>query len=134
MPETTQSRPTLLTRRRSRGYFLPEPSLLQTTVPAALRTQRLYDSVRGGDSPTTVTDALGGYRTALRQLCDSSQLENRAESAAERDARTALIQFGDVYGSAAPARGTRALEELSDALERLLGDLQAAELAPGDGR
>ncbi|WP_369043462.1 hypothetical protein [Streptomyces sp. Midd1] len=134
MPETTQSRPPLPTRRRARGYLLPHPSLLSTTVPAALRAQTLYGAVRGGDSPNAVTDALGGYRTALRQLCDSSQLEGRAESTAEQDARAVLMQFGGVLGSAAPAHGTQALEALSDALERLLGHLQAAELVPGDRR
>ncbi|MFJ8798491.1 hypothetical protein [Streptomyces sp. NPDC102487] len=134
MPETTDFRPTLPTRRRSRGYLLPEPSLLTTTLPAALRTQTLYGGVRGGDSPDAVTDALGSYRTALRQLCDSSQLEERAESPAEQDARAVLTRFGNVYGSAAPAHGTRALEALSDALERFLHHLQAAELVPGHSR
>ncbi|MCX5285942.1 hypothetical protein [Streptomyces sp. NBC_00198] len=134
MPETTHPRPPLPTRRRSRGYLLPHPSLLQTTVPTALRAQHLYGAVRGGDSPEVVTDALLGKRTALRQLCDSLQLENRAESAAERDAREALAEFGLVYGSAAPAHGTRALEALGDALERLLGHLHDVEFAPRDSR
>ncbi|MEW2164382.1 hypothetical protein AB0912_15520 [Streptomyces sp. NPDC007084] len=136
MPDTTQSPQARFTPEagRPRRFLLPQPAPLSATIPTARRAQTLYDGVRGGDSPHIVTGALIGHRTALRQLCDSLQLEHRPVSPAERDARKTLDQFGTVYGSTDPARSTRALEALSDCLERILGDLQDAGLVPGDGR
>lgn len=130
MPESTQSHPTLPTRRRrSAGFLLPQPRLLSVTAPTARRLLVTYGHVRGSDSANSVAEALGGHRTALRQVCDSLQLEHRSESPEEGAAREALDGYGHIRGGMDPVRTTEALGVLRTSLEQLLERVEDRELA-----
>ncbi|MFJ8006121.1 hypothetical protein [Streptomyces fagopyri] len=118
---------------RAGGFFLPRPSLLEAIAPTALRLQAMYRGVRGGDSPAVAADALTGQRTALRQLCDSLQLEGRPAGREEVEARRALIEHEMARGDMTAERVAEALRVLQAALDGLLASRAVQELLRGDG-
>ncbi|MFE5140351.1 hypothetical protein ACFRDV_22185 [Streptomyces fagopyri] len=140
MPETTHCTLNIRTpyhrpnESRDGGFFLPHPSLLEAIAPTALRLQAMYRGVRGGDSPDAAADALTGQRTALRQLCDSLQLEGRPAGPEEIEARRALIAHELARGDMSPERVAEALQVLQAALDRLLASEAVMDLSNGGER